>query len=80
VLVHSTQPATDHGPRTTDVRHGDCLPGGTGSVERQIASNEPIMKMPLTFVQQIHTFCAVNRILNIRLENALLLSSAAVGF
>jgi hypothetical protein len=36
--------------------------------------------MRLTSVQQIHTFCAVNRNLNIRLENALLLSSAAVGF
>ena len=36
--------------------------------------------MPLTWGQQINTFCAVNRNLNIRLENALLLSSAAVGF
>lgn len=37
--------------------------------------------MPLTLAHVIHTFCAVIRNWNIRLlGNALLLSSAAVGF
>ena len=37
--------------------------------------------MPLTLVQTINTFCTVIRNNNIRLlANALLLSSAAVGF
>jgi hypothetical protein len=37
--------------------------------------------MPLTLPERINTFCAVIRNLNIRLlGNALLLSSAAVGF
>ena len=37
--------------------------------------------MPLTLVQTLNTFCAVIQKTNIRLlGNALLLSSAAVGF
>ena len=38
-------------------------------------------KMPLTLLERINTFCTVIRNWNIRLlGNALLLSSAAVGF